>query len=37
MAGLSGDIGVRGVVSDIDISFDQIFRHLTHVPHRALG
>ena len=31
-AGLSGDVGVRGVVSDIDISFDEIFRHLTHVP-----
>src|SRR5215472_5934782 len=29
---LSGDIGVKGIVSDIDISFDQIFRHLTHVP-----
>jgi hypothetical protein len=32
MAGISGDIGVKGVVSDIDISFDQLFRHLTHVP-----
>jgi opacity protein-like surface antigen len=32
LSGLSGDIGVKGVVSDIDISFDQLFRHLTHVP-----
>ena len=32
LSGLSGDIGVKGVVSDIDISFDEIFRHLTHVP-----
>ena len=31
-AGLSGDVGVKGVVSDIDISFGQLFRHLTHVP-----
>ena len=30
--GLSGDVGVKGVVSDVDIGFDQIFRHLTHVP-----
>src|SRR4030095_4982220 len=32
LAGVSGDIGVKGVVSDIDIGFDQLFRHLTHVP-----
>ena len=32
LAGLSGDIGVKGVVSDIDISFEELFRHLTHVP-----
>ena len=32
LAGLSGDVGVKGVVSNIDIGFDQIFRHLTHVP-----
>ena len=32
LAGLSGDVGVKGVVSDIDIGFDEIFRHLTHVP-----
>ena len=31
-AGLSGDVGVKGVLSDIDIGFDEIFRHLTHVP-----
>jgi opacity protein-like surface antigen len=31
-AGLSGDVGVKGVVSNIDIGFDEIFRHLTHVP-----
>jgi opacity protein-like surface antigen len=32
LAGLSGDVGVKGVVSNIDVGFDQIFRHLTHVP-----
>ena len=32
LSGLSGDIGVKGVVSDIDIGFNQLFRHLTHVP-----
>jgi opacity protein-like surface antigen len=32
LAGLSGDFGVKGVVSDIDLSFDQVFRHLTHMP-----
>jgi hypothetical protein len=32
LAGLSGDVGVKGVVSDVDIRFDQVFRHLTHVP-----
>jgi hypothetical protein len=32
MAGLSGDIGVKGVVSSTDVSFDQLLRHLTHVP-----
>ena len=32
LAGLSGDVGVKGVVSNIDVSFAQIFRHLTHVP-----
>jgi opacity protein-like surface antigen len=32
LAGVSGNVGVKGVVSDIDIGFDQLFRHLTHVP-----
>ena len=32
LSGLSNDIGVKGVVSDIDIGFNQLFRHLTHVP-----
>src|SRR5881394_2614273 len=26
------DVGVKGVVSDVDVRFDQMFRHLTHVP-----
>ena len=32
LAGVSGDVGVKGVVSDVDVRFDQMFRHLTHVP-----
>jgi opacity protein-like surface antigen len=32
MAGLSGDTGVKGLVSSTDVSFDQLLRHLTHVP-----
>ncbi len=32
MAGLSGDAGVKGVVSSPDVSFGQLVRHLTHVP-----
>jgi opacity protein-like surface antigen len=32
LAGLSGDTGVKGVVSSPDVSFDQLLRHLTHVP-----
>jgi hypothetical protein len=32
MAGLSGDTGVRGLVSSADVSFEQVLRHLTHVP-----
>ena len=32
LAGLSGDTGVKGVVSSADVSFDQLLRHLTHVP-----
>jgi opacity protein-like surface antigen len=32
LAGLSGDVGVKGVVSSPDISFHELFDHLTHVP-----
>jgi hypothetical protein len=32
MAGLSGDTGVKGLVDNVDISFDQLLRQLTHVP-----
>jgi hypothetical protein len=32
IAGLSGDVGVKGVVSNIDVGFEELFRHLTHVP-----
>ena len=32
LAGLSGDSGVKGVVDSVDVSFDQLLRHLTHVP-----
>ncbi len=32
LSGLSGDTGVKGVVSSADVSFDQLLRHLTHVP-----
>ena len=32
MAGVSGNSGVRGVVTSPDVSFDQILTHLTHVP-----
>jgi opacity protein-like surface antigen len=32
MAGVSGNSGVKGVVTSPDVSFDQIFDHLTHVP-----
>jgi opacity protein-like surface antigen len=31
-AGISGDTGVKGVVSSADVGFDQLLRHLTHVP-----
>ena len=27
-----GDVGVKGVVSNIDIGFEELFKHLTHVP-----
>jgi hypothetical protein len=32
LSGLSGDTGVKGVVTSSDVSFDQLLRHLTHVP-----
>jgi opacity protein-like surface antigen len=32
MAGVSGNSGVKGVVTDVDVSFDQLLTHLTHVP-----
>src|SRR5262249_61788288 len=32
LAGLSGDVGVLGLVSSADVTFSQLFRHLTHVP-----
>ena len=32
LAGLSGDTGVKGVLNNVDVSFDQLLRHLTHVP-----
>jgi len=32
MAGLSGDSGVKGVVNNVDVSFDQMLKHLTHFP-----
>ena len=32
LAGISGDTGVKGVVADETFSFEQLFKHLTHVP-----
>ena len=32
MSGVSGNTGIKGVVTSPDISFNQIFSHLTHVP-----
>ena len=32
ISGLSGDVGVAGVVTDIDIAFHELLSHLTHVP-----
>jgi hypothetical protein len=32
MAGLSGDVGVKGVVTSVDVGFEELFDHLTHVP-----
>src|SRR5215831_7773742 len=32
LAGISGDSGVLGLVGSADVTFSQLFRHLTHVP-----
>ena len=32
LAGVSGNSGVKGVVTSPDVSFDQILTHLTHIP-----
>src|SRR6476661_8885958 len=32
IAGLSGDVGAKGVVNNIDVGFEELFDHLTHVP-----
>jgi hypothetical protein len=32
LAGISGDVGVKGVAASESIDFDQLFKHLTHVP-----
>ena len=32
LAGLSGESGVKGVVDSVDVSFNQLVRHLTHFP-----
>lgn len=32
MAGISGETGVKGVDADSDIRFEQLLKHLTHVP-----
>ena len=32
MLGVSGNTGIKGVVTSPDVSFDQILTHLTHVP-----
>jgi opacity protein-like surface antigen len=32
LAGISGESGVLGIVDSADVSFSQLFRHLTHVP-----
>ena len=32
LAGVSGDTGVLGLVDSTDITFSELFRHLTHVP-----
>ena len=37
ISGLSGDVGVKGVVSDIEVGFEELFDHLTHVPPCAVA
>jgi opacity protein-like surface antigen len=32
LAGISGETGVKGVVANADVSFDQLVHHLTHFP-----
>ena len=32
LLGVSGDSGVKGVVASLDVGFDELFDHLTHVP-----
>ena len=32
LAGLSGESGVKGVVDRVDVDFDSLLKHLTHVP-----
>jgi len=32
LAGLSGDSGVKGIEAATDVTFGQLFKHLTHVP-----
>jgi len=32
LAGVSGDTGVGGVITNIDVGFEELFTHLTHVP-----
>jgi opacity protein-like surface antigen len=32
LSGLSGETGAKGIVDSVDVTFSQLFRHLTHVP-----
>jgi opacity protein-like surface antigen len=32
LSGISGDVGVKGIVGSVDIPFHQLFDHLTHIP-----
>ena len=32
LSGVSGDVGVKGVVSSIDVPFHELLDHLTHIP-----